>query len=157
MVIPFTKRLVLNKELVIRMLQYEEEFTKSDMGQQMYRCEKELDGSLLNVIFDIHKITLDHFDFDTSEDSVKNYRFIFLTYYKNPQDYDKDVISASFYMRNNKCVFYEQPKLLVGDELKNCPLYELDGKTQTTLFDAITKHTIDEQYKYVFVGAFSGS
>ena len=35
--VPFTRKHVLDRDLVIKMLRYEEEFTKSRQGQDLYR------------------------------------------------------------------------------------------------------------------------
>lgn len=150
--IPFTYEHVKNKELVIKMLTYEEEYGKSEIGQELYRTKLLNPYVSLEPIYVVHRVTLAKFGFDTSEESVKNYRKIFSYYYNSPTDYDNDVISASYYMRNNKLMFYTLPKPIIGDNMTNVKLLNLDG-TNTTLFEELDKH----QYKTCFVGAFSTS
>lgn len=146
----FTRECVESKGLVIKMLNYEEQMAKSQFGQDLYRNPLNHPFISLNVEKSFNRLTLSHFGFDTSDKSVENYRTIFKTYFKSPQDYDRDVINASYYMRNNKCVFYKTIKLNVGDETPNVPLYKLDGIEETTLYDCI-----DPSNKYAIFAAFS--
>lgn len=150
--IPFTYDHVKDKNLVICMLQYEEEYNASESGQNLYKTELLNPHSSLDTIYAVHRVTLLKFGFDTSDFSVENYRRIFSYYYNSPTDYDADVMNASFYMRNNKLVFYTkiQPKL--GDFMTNVSLLKLDG-TNTTLFTELSKH----EYSTCFVGGFSNS
>lgn len=150
--IPFTPAHVLDKELVIRMLQFEDQYGKSEEGQQYYKTELLQPQTTLNAIYATHRYVLNHFGFTTDDECVETYRTIFRTYYRSPTDYDVDVISSVFYMRGNKCVFYTRPKLTVGNKLVNCNLLNLDGSS-TTLFDAVNS----QQFTYCFVGAFSKS
>lgn len=148
---PFTPQDVQNRDLVIKMLKYEESFAKSEKGQSLYKNPLNRPFVSLNVEHSINRVTLDHFNFDTSDESVGNYRTIFKTYFKSPNDYDKEVINSSYYMRNNKCVFYQHPPLKLGEKIPNCELTLLDGKTKTTLYDAIAK----ENGKHTVFAAFS--
>lgn len=146
----FTSNDVANKELVLQMLQFEEAFTKSEKGQDMYQNEFNNPLTSLTIEKAINRITLTEFGFSSSDASVDNYRTIFKTYFRTPDDYDKDVINSSHYMRNNKCVFYKNKPLKIGDVIPNCNLTTLDN-TSTTLYDAIAK----ENAKITMVGAFS--
>lgn len=150
--IPFTIDHVHDKELVIKMLKYEDQYGKSDQVRDFYRTKLLQPRSTLNAIYATHRVVLDYFGFDTSDESVANYRKIFLTYYKSPTEYDNDVISSVYYMKNNKCVFYTKPMPRIGDKMTNVNLLNLDG-TETTLFDVV--HNM--KYKHCFVGAFSNS
>jgi hypothetical protein len=149
---PFTKNHVLDKDLVIRMLKYEDQYGKSEDGQIHYKTKLNFPTQSLMVIYSFHKQTLDHFGFDTSDESIKNYRSIFRTYYKSPVDYDKDVLSSVYYMRANKCVYYNSPIVKVGDKLTNCNLLTTNG-TKTNLFDVLAQH----KYNNAIIGAFSNS
>jgi hypothetical protein len=153
--IPFTKDHVKDKQLVIQMLKFEDRYTKTTDGQELYKSRLNLTGTTLNVIYAIHRYVLDHFDFDTSDESVETYRSIFKAYYNSPTDYDNDVLSSVFYMKANKCVYYTSQEIDVGDKLKNCNILQLDG-VKTKLFNVIQKESI-ENFKYGFVGAFSNS
>src|SRR6056297_1980754 len=105
--IPFTIEHVKDRKLIINMLQWEETFQRAE-GRKMYTDPKynHLKNGL-ELIFIMHRRTLLEFGFDSSDESVKNYREIFRTYFNGPYDYDQEVINASFYMRYNRCVFYE--------------------------------------------------
>ena len=147
---PFTHSDVKNKELVIKMLNYEEQLTKSDYGQSLYRNTLNKPLISLNIEKAINRLVLAHFNFDTDDQSVAAYRTIFKNYYQGPTDYDPDVLNAVHYMRENKCVYYKERVLQVGDKLPNCGLYNLDGKIQVELHDLIDKNS-----KYTMIGAFS--
>jgi len=136
---PFTHADVKNKPLVIKMLNYEEEITKSDIGRTLYSTKLNRPLVTLTIEHTLNRLTLSHFDFDTSDDSVENYRSIFRNYYKSPTDYDAEVLNAVHYMRENKCVYYTQPPLQIGDIIPDCELFMIDGKTVTSLYDEINK------------------
>lgn len=148
---PFTSDDVKNKQLVIQMLNYEEQLTKSDIGQSMYKNTLNRPLVSLNIEKSLNRLTLTHFNFDTTDKSVETYRTIFRTYYKSADDYDQDVLNAVHYMRENKCVYYKTPPLQIGDKIPNCTLYNLDGKVTTTLYDVINKRNAD----YTVIAAFS--
>lgn len=150
--IPFTGKHVNDKPLVIAMLKYEDELARSKQGQNHYKAQLNLPMQSLMVVYSFHKQTLDHFDFDTSDQSVQNYRTIFSTYYNSPTDYDAEVLSSVHYMRANKCVYYESLKLNVGDKMINCNLLSLNGEN-VKLFDILAKH----KYEHVIVASFSNS
>lgn len=145
---PFTIDDVKNKNLVIQMLNYEELITKSDTGQSLYKNKLNLPLVSLNVEKALNRLTLIHFNFDTSDESVELYRSIFKNYYRSATDYDKDVLGAVHYMRENKCVYYTKPIINIGDTIPNCDLYELDGKTKTSLYDIINNsdYTLIESF-----------
>jgi len=148
---PFTNDDVQNKELVIKMLNYEEAITRGDIGKSLYSNTSNLPLVSLNVEHTLNRLTLTHFGFDTSDVSVATYRTIFKTYYQSPSEYDKDVLNAVHYMRENKCVYYTAPILEIGEMIPNCDLYHVDGITKTTLYDAVKKSDTD----YTVIAAFS--
>jgi hypothetical protein len=125
------------------MLKYEEQFTKSNDGQALYKNPLNRPLISLDVEKAINRIVLMKFRFNTTDSSVSNYRKIFKTYYNSPKDYDEDVINSVHYMRENKCVFYENPLLGVDQKIPNCELTELDGINKTTLYDVIIKENGD--------------
>jgi len=149
---PFTEECILNKELVIKMLKYEDEFAYTDKGQEIYKTELLFPHNTLGAIYAIHRCVLDNFGFDTSDTSVENYRKIFSYYYNSPTDYDNEVLSSVFYMRSNKCVYYTKPKPTINDKLIDVNLLTLNGDN-ITLYDILKQY----DYKYAFVGAFSNS
>jgi len=148
---PFTMDDVKNKQLVIQMLKYEEQLTKSEYGQSLYKNTLNKPLISLNIEKALNRLVLSYFGFNTSDLNVETYRTIFRTYYNSPNDYDKDVLDSVHYMRENKCVYYKLPPLQLGDKIPNCDLYEIDGKTKTTLYDVINKTKSD----YTLIEAFS--
>ncbi|ARF11262.1 hypothetical protein Klosneuvirus_1_119 [Klosneuvirus KNV1] len=149
--VPFTIEHIKNKHLVIKMLNYEEEFTKSKDGQLLYHNPLNRPIVSLTIEKIIHRIVLTKFGFDTSDESVANYRLIYKTYYKSPNEYDKDVINAVHYMRENKCAYYKSPVFEIGQKIPDCILFHLDGKSVTTLHDIINKKNAD----HILIAAFS--
>lgn len=148
----FTFQDVANKELVIKMLQFESNLMKSEFGQSRYKdAYTEPYVSLTNEYAFNRKVLME-FGYDTSDESVENYRSIFGTYYHSPTDYDKDVIDSSHYMKNNRCVFYTSKPIQVGDTIPNVKLYTLDEK-EVTLYDIIKEQDADE----TIIAAFSMS
>lgn len=140
---------VKNKDLVIEMLRFEEKYNNSKEGQLIYKTKMNNTSATFFSNETISRKVLSHFGFNTSNESLEAYYNIFRTYFKSPFDYDKDVINSSFYMRNNKCIFYTMPELVAGDKMKNCNLLTLSGDPMT-LFDVLPK-----DFNYCFVGGFS--
>jgi catalase (peroxidase I) len=136
---PFTPADVKNKPLVIKMLNYEEEITKSDVGRILYSTKLNRPLVTLTIEHTLNRLTLAHFNFDTSDESVEMYRTIFRNYYTSPTEYDAEVMNAVHYMRENKCVYYTQPPLQIGDTIPDCQLFTIDGKNVTSLYDEINK------------------
>ena len=149
---PFTKTDILNKELIIKMLKYEDSIIHGSKGNEIYTNPLYKPTRSLNPEYAIHRLVLQNFGFSTNDTDVANYRSIFSYYYTSPTEYDNDVLSSVTYMRENKCIYYNRPILNIGDKIPDCKLFDLDGKTEKNLFDII-----DNDSKYVFIGAFSNS
>jgi len=150
---PFREEDVRNRELVIRMLKHEEKIIRSDEGQARYANPLNEPYISLTNEYAFNRATLTEFGFDTSDESVENYRTIFRTYFRSPDDYDKEVIDSVHYMRNNRCVFYKAPLINKGGQIPDVRLYNLDGKTETTLHQACRKGNPEK----TLVCAFSNS
>lgn len=148
---PFTMEDVANRELVIKMLKYEDSIILGEIGKQIYKNDLYNPRKTLSPEYAIHRLVLARFDFDTTESSVENYRNIFRNYYNSPTDYDKEVLDCVAYMRENKCVYYTQPIINIGDKLPDSGLYKLNGNDVTTLYKEIG------DAKYTIIGAFSNS
>ena len=140
-----------NKELVIKMLRWEEEYAKHPMNQERYKNKLTEPFVSLTNEKAFNRATLLNFGFDTCDDNVNMYRLIFKTYYNSPLDYDKDVINASYYMRNNRLKFYKTLKLHKNDIIPNCNLYLTNGINKTMLYDELNN------YDYYMIHAFSTS
>ena len=147
----FEKKDVNNKDLVIEMLKYEEQITKSDYGQSMYKNMLNRPLISLTVEKSLNRLTLSKFGFDTSDENVEMYRTIFRTYFKSPSNYDKDVINSVHYMRENKCVFYKAPILEINDVSPNVILHDYISLTKQTLHDIMT----ESKANYTITAAFS--
>lgn len=139
-----------DKDLIIKMLKYEDNFSKSNEGQLFYKNSMYRPYISMDIILIINRIVLLKFEFDTCDISVENYRSIFKTYFESPDKYDKDVIQAVHYMRENKCIYYKNPLINIGEKIPNCELINLDGST-TTLYDEIKKEDGD----YTVFASFS--
>lgn len=146
----FTLDDVNNKELIIKMLQHEEQLAKSEVGKNLYRNPLNNPFTSLTVEKALNRLTLSDFGFENDDESVENYRLIFKTYFKSPDNYDREIINASYYMRNNKCVFFKSKKLIKGDTIPNCELYTLDNNS-TSIYDIVFKNN----EKHVIVAGFS--
>lgn len=161
---PFTLEHITNKELVIQMLKYETQIAKDpNVGQQLYNNKLLQPLKTLNVEKILNRLTLKHFNFITDDDSVENYRSIFRHYYKGPKDYDEQVISASYYMANNRCKFYETEELVIGAVIPNVPIYDyipncqsLEPGTRMTTEPITLMQKIDSiPFDNLIVAAFS--
>ena len=101
----FTKKHIQNKQLIINMLQFEDTIIHSEFGKSIYDDNSYEHFTNLEAMYAIHRYVLKYFNFHTNEDNIENYRKIFSYYYKSPTDYDKDVILAVSYMRENELPF----------------------------------------------------
>ena len=149
---PFTMKDVSDRELVLRMLRHEDAIILGEQGAKIYRDPLNLPRVSLHPEFTIHRKVLTDHGFDTSDESVANYRRIFRHYYRSPTDYDAEILSSVVYMRENKCVYYTRPPITVGDRLPDSRLYDLDGVTTTGVHEAL-----GNDFDYAFVAGFSSS
>lgn len=152
----FTNIHLLDRDLIIKMLKYEDSIILSPFGVKIRKLYP--DG--LDSDYIINKMTLKNFDFKTNNKNLQNYRKIFRTYYRSPSDYDKEVIDSVAYMRENKCVFYKLPEPQISEVIPNCDIYKLNDSFDkidsiTTIYDEI-KNTY-KYPKHVFVTGFSNS
>ena len=149
---PFTHSDVLDRDKVIAMLKYEDSLFLGPKGQALFKDTSFNHLTDLESYYTFHRATLSAFGFQTTEQDVLTYRTIFQNYYKGPHTYDAEVLSSVCYMRENKCVYYDAPEILVDDVAPDTRLATLEG-VPTTL------HAILDTlpHKYVFVGAFSNS
>lgn len=151
-VIPFKLEHVADKDLVIKMLKYEDSLILGSTGKEIYSNPLYKPRISLTPEYTIHRLVLTKFNFDTSDESVENYRKIFGYYYKSPNKYDNDVLSSVTYMRENKCVYYTKPKINKDNIIPDCPLYNLDGETTTSLYQ-----TLGKDFNYAFIAGYSTS
>lgn len=149
----FTEENILDRELVLKMLRYEDKLYLSDVGQSIIGNPGMSNIYSLEAGKTIQRMTLDQFGFLASDESVANYRLIFNYYWRSAVDYDKEVLSSVFYMRENRCLYYTEAKLVPGDTVPNCQLYELDGSTKITLHQVLA----EEPMKTTIVAAYSAS
>ena len=148
----FTNEIILNRNLIIEMLKYEDKVIHSDLGKNIYNDNSYEHYTTHEAMYAIHRIVLSEFGFKTDDDNVKTYRKIFQTYYSSPLVYDKEVMDSVSYMRENKCLYYSGKDYGVGDKFEDIKLYDLSGKNEVMLFDKINNDD-----KYTFAAAFSTS
>lgn len=148
--IPFDKSQIENKSLILKMLKFEDDYYLSDEGQQFLKDygknTTSLEGSK-----SIQRLTLNEFGFESKEKDLKNYRSIFNYYYNSPNDYDKDILNSVYYMRENRCLYYNTKPIKIGDIIPNVNIYKLDGKTTTDIYSILK----EKNYDKTIIGAFS--
>ena len=146
----FTQDDIKNRELVLKMLQDEDKYYLSDEGQELIRDSGRANVFSLNACKTIQRLILEKYEFEPDEESLSNYRTIFQQYYNSPTDYDKDILSSVYYMRENRLLYYTSKTLEIGDTIPNTELLEINGD-QKTLFDVIN----EEPEKITVLAAFS--
>lgn len=143
---------IKNKTLVINMLSFEDTLYLSPEGQNILKDYgnnfTSLEGSKI-----IQKKTLNKFNYSSTLNSLENYRKIFNYYYKSATDYDIDVIKSVYYMRENKCLFYKNKKLEIGEIIPNVKLFNLNGTNVTSIYDVLN----EKKFNYCVIAAFSMS
>lgn len=148
----FTSIQVTDRDLILRMLRHEDEIIHGEQGKMIYQRHE---NSLTSLAPEktIHRVVLKEFGFDTSAESVEMYRTIFAYYYRSPADFDKEVMQAVTYMRENRTVFYTSPVIEVGSILPDAPILTLSDGKPTSIKQELAKH----KFKFAFVGGFSTS
>jgi hypothetical protein len=131
--IPFTEETIKDRDLILKLLRYENEIILGEDGKKIYTDLTYKPRTSLFPEYTIHRKVLSNFGFDTSDESVENYRKIFSFYYQSPTEFDKEVLDSVVYMRENKCVYYTSPIINVGDVIPDTSIYQLDGTTKTTI------------------------
>jgi hypothetical protein len=171
----FGDQQLANRDLVIQMLRWESEFMCSPEGQARYKTPNSGQFTSLDNEYAFNRRVLREFGFTTNAESVANYRRIFRTYFRSATDYDREVINASHYMKNNRCVFYTTPEIQIGDTVPDVPLLTTtptnnpNQNLRTTLYDAIRDYklrpstsnpstsTQPREWTRLFICAFSNS
>jgi hypothetical protein len=141
------------------MLTHEDSILHSDKGQCVYKNPVNRALYSLEPQFVINRLTLSHFGFDTSKESVETYRSIFRNYYIDPTHYDQEVLSCSTYMRENRLMFYQTPHLEVGGIVPDCDLLFLDPSHSESDLKSESLNSIltKESAQYYLLHAFSTS
>lgn len=148
--IEFTQEDIDNKELIIKMLTYEDKLFLSDNGQNFLKDY----GSKTNSLGgskSIQRYVLNSFGFSSTNEDLKIYRTIFHNYYNSPTDYDKDILKSVYYMRENRCLYYTTKPLEQGQIIPNTNIYDLNGKDIFNLHELIKS----KNYEKTFVAVFS--
>jgi hypothetical protein len=148
--ISFNETHIMNKELILKMLKYEDELFLGNNGQQFLADYGENTTSLEGSK-SIQRMTLNNFGFGSTEEDLKKYRTIFHHYYKNSLDYDSDILNSVYYMRENKCLYYKTKPIELGIQIPNTNVYGLDGTTQYDLHQLIRS----KNYSKTILAAFS--
>ena len=147
----FTNDFILDRDLILEMLQYEDKLYMSKEGQEILGHYGMENTTSLEGGKTIQRKTLDHFGFDTSDESVKNYRTIFQYYYHSPTNYDKEVMNSVVYFRANKCLYYTTPVLNIGDIIPDCSVVKLDEPAEQVMLKSLLG------YNKTLICAFSSS
>lgn len=137
---------IQNRDLILRMLKYEDELYMSEEGQNLLKQRYMQNISSLEGGKTIQRRTLQHFGYDSTDEDLAKYRTIFYNYYNSPTDYDEDVLKSVYYMRENRLLYYTTPKPQVLEEVPNVELYEIDGQTKRTLHDILDDKASDSIY-----------
>jgi len=117
------------------MLKYEDTLYNSLKGQQIL---KEY-GNILEGSKIIQRMTLNNFGFLSGDENLAIYRKIFHHYYKNSTNYDKDILSSVYYMRENRLLYYTSPVINIGDKITDVNIYDDNIKSEVSLFDVLNK------------------
>lgn len=148
--IRFTQDVVKNKDLILKMLKYEDTLFLSNNGQQFLNNYGSLTTSIEGSK-SIQRCVLSNFGFLSTDEDLKNYRRIFHNYYISPVDYDKEILNSVYYMRENRCLYYTTEPLEKGNIIPNVNIYDLNSKKQINLHELIKS----KQYDKTIVAAFS--
>jgi hypothetical protein len=81
---PFNKNHISDKQLMLKMLQFEDNTFLSSQGQQFLKNYGDKITSL-DGLKSIQRLTLNHFGFCSTDVDLNNYRTIFHHYYNSPK------------------------------------------------------------------------
>ncbi len=149
----FTEETLNDRDLILQMLKYEDGLIFSEIGANVYQTYT-INGysKTLEPEYAIHRKVLSHFNFNPSDEAVDTYRKIFDRYYHSPTDYDEEVMKSVVYFRENKCLYYTDPIINVGDVIPDCSLYQIDGIKKTSI-----KESLSNGFNYALIAGFSNS
>lgn len=148
--ISFGQTQILNKELILKMLKYEDKLFLSDSGQKFLN-EYGNNTTSLEGSKSIQRRTLNNFGFESTDLDLNNYRKIFHHYYNDSENYDLDILNSVYYMRENRCLYYKSPPLKKNQIIPNLNIFGLDGLTHYDLHQLIKSKNYDK----TFLAAFS--
>jgi len=148
---PFTTEDIKNKELILKLLRFEDEYYLSSLGQNIMADKGKNNLFSLDGCKTIQRIVLNNFGFTSTDNDITLYRTIFHNYYKSPTNFDKDILYSVYYMRENRLLYYTTPILEIGDIAPDCKLLELDSCNETSLYDILK----EEPIRNTIVCAFS--
>jgi hypothetical protein len=138
---PFTNETIKNKQLMLDMLHFEDQYYFSDVGQNIMADIGKNNLFSLDGGKTIQRITLHQFGFSSTDQDLAIYRTIFHNYYNSSTDYDSDILSSVYYMRENRLLYYTTPKLSIGDKAIDSKLLELHPgmEKQTKLYNILSE------------------
>jgi hypothetical protein len=136
---PFTEQHILDRNLMLEMLKYEDKLYLGEIGQDIMRDIGRNNIFSLDGGKTIQRMTLNHFGFSSTPHDLANYRTIFHHYYKSPQDFDKEILQSVFYMRENRLLYYTTPILTIGMTAPDCNLLEVDSQSACTLYNVLNE------------------
>ena len=116
----FTQNDIENRNLILKMLQDEDNCYLSTEGQNVIKDLGRANVFSLNAAKTIQRQILEKYGFESDDESLATYRTIFQHYYNSSLDYDKDILSSVYYMREN--IYYTSKKIEVDDIIPDTEL-----------------------------------
>ena len=101
----FIENDILNRELILKILKYEDDLYMSSQGQEILKDVGKNNIFSLDGSKTIQRMTLQHFGYSSTSKDLAFYRTIFHHYYNSPTDYDKEILASVFYMRENRLLY----------------------------------------------------
>jgi hypothetical protein len=121
---PFEPEDGRNKELVLKMLVYEDSLIHGKEAQEAYRAFRAFGHHSMDVERMTARQTLAHFGYDTGDESLKLYREINRLYRDEDGRLDPEIRASVTYLRANRLLDYVHPPLVLGQAFPD-PLVHL--------------------------------
>lgn len=149
----FSDEHIKDKNLILTMKKFEESLYFSNDGQKILSDKGMQNMVSFEGVRTIQRLTLKKFNFNASDKSLESYRRIFNYYYKSPFFYDSVVMNSIVYYRENKCLYYTNPTLNIGDTIPECNIISIDDNKTCTIMSTI----LSAIKQTTMICAFSGS
>lgn len=146
----FTEENIFDRDLILQMLKYENTLYFSKEGQNILSNVGMKNMIKFDGVRTIQRLTLKHFNFSATDESLNTYRKIFFHYYKNSIFYDFEIMESIVYFRENRCLYYNSPILNIGDIIPDCNVLSLNK-------EKINIKSLLQENKNTLLCAFSSS
>jgi len=100
----------------------------------------------------IQREILTCFEFNSSDENLDMYRNAINVYYKNSRECDKEIMNSVVYLRENRLLYYDTPKITIGDKYPDVKLFDLKGNI--TMLSSIIESKVHSK---TLLAAFSTS